>query len=542
MQFEAKVTSLNKLCDDFNEIERTYLKSTSCFQLLITIESSKRFFFIHFLLTFLLLIISYLSLWVPIYNHTSRVAMLTLPIIGVYLFDQALLRSDRILFRESTSLHIWRLACLLYIGFMFFCYVLAFYSLARVKVLVEKADIGYLGYMLKCANLVADENEFTSQLTSFERLRKSSVKTGDLPAKITSTGTSLVDLDQIGRDLKNNLNNEGSPQEMIKPLPPKTDVAVAKTDSLTKMELLTDLELSPTKSKHLSSKTSLSLKMGSASKTNLTSKLDAMAKTDILSKRSAISNKGKTIKLATSKSGKIFKSSVIQNFKTLPGPPKSLKATKSESTHLKLVKSSKPEETRLKLVKSPKSGENRLKLIKAQTSDENRLKSQAEENRLKMIKAQKSNESSRMRAKTQESEENKLELIKSQKSDENRLRPMKSFHSIRQIETTASKDTVGFDLQKELENLKKDLMAKNLDKTTTDKQKKTVQFLNEILGLKSQPKGHYRKKKIVSRFISSSKLKTIEFVSLIPSDEYARIAVPISFFLFFYFYSLHFIF
>lgn len=528
--------------------------------MLITIESSKRFFFVHFLLTFLLLVISYLSLWVPIYNHTSRVAMLTLPIIGSHLFDQALLNNDRILFRESTSLHIWRLACLLYIGFMFFCYVLAFYSLARVKMLVEKADIGYLGYMLKCANLVADENEFTSQLTSFERLRRFSVKTGDLPAakkpslpKITTADSSLVDLEQIGRELK----EESS--KMVKPLPPKTDAAVPKTDSLTKMELLTDLELASVKSKLLSSKTSLK---DSSSKINLVSKSDLMAKTDILSKRPSVL-KGKTIKLA--KSGKIFKNSIVQNFKTLPGSLKSLKRAKSaplklinpgpwngnrliqaqNEASLKSIKSLKSGVNRLKLVKSLKS-QNRLKLIQA--PDERSLKSMKSqpfgENRLIMADPKENpliqtlDESSLKSLKSEEAK-----LIKSPKSEENRLKPMKSFYSIpKPVDSSGSRDVVGFDLHKELENLKRDLrLAKNLDKTK-EKKKKTVQFLNEILGLKNKPRGHYKKKKIVSRFISSSKLKTIEFVSLIPSDEYARIAVPISFFLFFYFYSLHFIF
>lgn len=141
------MVSLSRLCNEMNEIESAYLKSTDCFQLQIAFRSSKRFFYIYFLITIILLGISYLSLWIPIYNHTSRVALLTMPIIGLYLFDQILVKNDKIMFRESTSLHIWHLACILYIGFNFFCYILAFYSLGRVKLLVERADIGYLGYM-----------------------------------------------------------------------------------------------------------------------------------------------------------------------------------------------------------------------------------------------------------------------------------------------------------------------------------------------------------------------------------------------------------
>ena len=513
--------------------------------MLITVQSSKRFFYIYFLLTFLLLVISYLSLWVPIYNHTSRVAMLTLPIVGLYLFDQTLLKNDRILLRESTSLHIWNLACLLYLGFMFFCYVLAFYSLARVKRLVEKADIGYLGYMLKCAKLVQDENEFPGQLANLEPSRKLSVKTIDQPPikapslpRVAGAEQPLADLNKIGRELKSNPNIAGGPQETVKK-PSKTEVAVAKTDSLTKMELLTDLELSTMKPKNLSSKTSLPFKVSSASKTNLVFKSDTMAKTDILSKNSGILNKSgilskdKAIKLA-SKSTEATAKNKIQNFESLP--LKSLKVQKSETAQLNLVKSQKSSENKLKLVKPQKSDENRLKLMRK--SDENRLKllklQKSDESKLKLLKLQKSNENVLMEP--QKREENKL------MPEEHRLMPMKSFYSIKPVEPV--KDRSGFDLQKELEDLKKDLMlARTLDKSSADKQKKkTVQFLNEILGLKSQPKGYYRRKKIVSRFISSSKLKTIEFISLIPSDEYARIALPVSFFLFFYFYSLHFIF
>lgn len=146
-----------------------------------------------------------------------------------------------------------------------------------------------------------------------------------------------------------------------------------------------------------------------------------------------------------------------------------------------------------------------------------------------------------------------LKSVKSFKSD-GKLKELKFQKSQLNLKADeSSKGNVIFidsqqkmNLKRELDDLKRDLtyVQSDLNKNRfrIDKQKrKTLKVLNDILTFKHPRKGQFKKKKIVSRFISSSKLKKIEFISLIPSDRYARFIVPLSFFLFFYFYTLHFI-
>lgn len=404
LQFEAEVVSLSVPQNCYNLDNRhfsIYSFNISCFQLQITFKSSKRLFYIHFLITFSFLLVSYLSLWVPIYNHTSRCALLTLPLFGIYLFDQTLFKTDELIQRESVSLHIWRLACILYIGFNCMCYVLAFYSLEMVKVLVEKYDIGYLGYLLKCAKLVDNEIAFKNGLDANDESNLI------LPVKKKPSLTNLniveplIDLNKVGLEFNRSLERDDFKQNLI------------------------------------------------ASRVRK------------------------------------FK---INRFKTINKPLNHLKSIKHKSS-----------------------------------SQINDVKS------IKSLSIHSENEQAKQSIKYRLDKDGFQSFI-----------PVDIRKRKTSFENLSLKDTIANNLRKDLDSLRRDLTNAKDDKQLDKQKAKTMQKLNEILSLKTPDQANLRRKKIVSRFISLSKLRTIEFISLIPSDRYARVMAPFSFFLFVYFYVFHF--